>query len=266
MAEASAGDRRDDTEELISLVIPVYNEADNILPLLERLSSNVKGPHETLLVYDFEEDTTIPPARHFSKRYAQLRLVHNTIAPGVLNALRAGIAAANGDVVVVTMADLSDDVTQIDEMAGYIHDGAGLVAASRYMRGGHQVGGPPVKRFLSRMAGLSLHWLTRIDTHDATNNFKAYARELLDEVNIESTSGFELGLELTTKAHLLGYDIAEIPTTWRDRSAGESRFRVLKWMPGYLRWYLRCVVGSWAGRRRKARWTRASMAGPSPTR
>lgn len=247
------------SDGLVSLVIPVYNEADNILPLLEALRSNVASPHETLLVYDFDEDTTLPPAREFAKEYPSLRLVRNDIGRGVLNALRAGLAESKGDVVVVTMADLSDDVTQIDEMAVRIAGGAGLVAGSRYMRGGQQIGGPIVKRTLSRLAGLSLRWLTRIGTHDSTNNFKAYSRALIDEVEIESASGFELGLEMATKAHLGGFDIVEIPTTWRDRTAGESRFQVLKWMPGYLRWYFTCILGTWTGRRRRARSARQGV-------
>jgi len=238
---------------LLSLVIPVYNEADNILVLLEALSGEVKTRHETLLVYDFDEDTTLPPAKEFGRRYPSLRFVKNEIGPGALNALRSGLASARGDAVVVTMADLSDDVTQIDEMGERTRKGAAVVAGSRYMRGGKQVGGPPVKRTLSRLAGLSLYWLTGIGTHDATNNFKAYGGNLLDSVEIESGSGFELGLELTVKAYLLGLPIEEIPTTWRDRTAGESRFKVLKWMPGYLRWYFQAIVGSWTGRARRAR-------------
>jgi glycosyltransferase involved in cell wall biosynthesis len=239
--------------QLLSLVVPVYNEADNILPLLEAFRSEVESPHETLLVYDFEGDTTIPPAREFAEGYEQLRLVRNTIGRGVLNALKAGISEASGDVILVTMADLSDDITHVDEMARRVRGGADLVAASRYMRGGGQVGGPPVKTLLSRMAGLSLRWLTRIGTHDATNNFKAYSQELLEDIEIESRSGFELGLEMATKAHLGGYRIEEIPTIWRDRTAGESRFKVVKWMPSYLRWYLTCVAGTWSGRARRAR-------------
>lgn len=243
-------------EELISLVIPVYNEADNIVPLLDALRENVQSPHETLLVYDFDEDTTLPPAREFGGDYPSLRLVKNEIGPGALNALRCGLAAAKGDAVIVTMADLSDDVSQIDEMGQRTRKGAGVVAGSRYMRGGKQFGGPPVKRTLSRIAGLSLYWLTGIGTHDATNNFKAYHGSLLDSVEIESGSGFELGLELTVKAYLLGLPIEEIPTTWRDRTAGESRFKVLKWMPGYLRWYLQAILGSWTGKARRARQSR----------
>lgn len=256
MAEAR---RRD---QLISLVVPVYNEADNIIPLLEAVRSGVNGEHETLIVYDFEEDTTLPPAREFGNDYPQLRLVHNTIGPGVLNALRAGLSAARGDVVVVTMADLSDDVTQVDQMASAVRSGTDVVAGSRYMKGGEQIGGPPIKSILSRMAGLSLRWLTRIGTHDATNNFKAYSRDLVDSVTIESGSGFELGLEMATKAHIGGYRIEEIPTTWRDRTAGESRFQVLKWMPGYLRWYLLCVYGTWTGQARRNRRDRSRSFPP----
>lgn len=238
--------------ELISVVVPVYNEAQNIVPLLEALSKGIGEPHETLLVYDFDEDSTVPPARAFADRYHELRLVKNEIGRGVLNAIRAGIAASRGDVVVVTMADLSDDPSQIVPLASMVRSGAAVAAASRYMPGGRQIGGPALKSLLSRAAGLSLRILTRIGTHDATNNFKAYSRRLLSEITIESSSGFELGLELTVKAHLMGHAIRETPTTWRDRTAGESRFPVLKWLPSYLRWYLRGILGTWSGERARA--------------
>ena len=243
---------------LLSVVVPVYNEAENILPLLEQLQASIQDPHEVVIVYDFDGDTTLPPARRFAESYESLRLVKNEIGPGVLNALRTGLSEAGGDAVIVTMADLSDDVTQIPLMADLIRQGHGVVAASRYMRGGAQIGGPRVKGVLSRIAGLSLNLLTGIGTHDATNNFKAYSAELLKDVEIESGSGFELGLELTVKAYLSGLPITQIPTTWRDRTAGESRFRVIKWMPGYLRWYLGCIAGSWSGQARRARRARTT--------
>jgi glycosyltransferase involved in cell wall biosynthesis len=245
------------SRDLVSLVVPVYNEAENIIPLLETVSSRVESAHETLLVFDFDEDTTLPPAREFGKGYPMLRLVRNDIGPGVLNALKTGVREARGDVVVVTMGDLSDDLSQVDEMAAIIRAGAGLVSGSRYMAGGRQLGGPLIKSTLSRLAGLSLHWLTGIGTHDATSNFKAYSRQLIEHVTIDSESGFEFGLEMATKAHLGGFSVEEIPTTWTDRTAGESRFRVIKWMPSYLRWYLMCVAGSWSGRSRRARKARS---------
>jgi hypothetical protein len=105
------------------------------------------------------------------------------------------------------------------------------------MAGGRQIGGPRLKRFLSRTAGLSLHWLTGLPTHDATNAFRAYRRQVLLETPIESEGGFEYSLEITAKAYASGRQITEVPTTWRDRSAGQSRFKLWAWLRHYFRWY-----------------------------
>jgi hypothetical protein len=152
--------------------------------------------------------------------------------------------AARGPVVLVTMADLSDDFSNVGQMVARAAAGAEVVSGSRYMQGGKQIGGPMVKSFLSRMAGLSLRWLTGLPTHDPTNSFKAYRRDFLLRTPIESSEGFCLGLELTVKSHFGGGRVEEVPATWRDRTAGKSRFKLVKWLPKYLRWYL------WALRRR----------------
>jgi hypothetical protein len=136
-------------------------------------------------------------------------------------------------------------------MVALARDGADVVAASRYMRGGGQVGGPRLKRLMSRVAGLTLHWFAGVATHDPTNNFKLYSRRFLDEVTIESQAGFELALELTVKATLAGRRVAEVPTTWRDRTAGESNFKLRKWLPQYLRWYGRAFRGRFGRRGRR---------------
>jgi dolichol-phosphate mannosyltransferase len=61
---------------------------------------------------------------------------------------------------------------------------------------------------------------------------------MLNAMTLESRGGFEISLEITVKAFIAGYRIAELPTTWRDRTAGESRFRLWHWLPRYLRWYV----------------------------
>jgi dolichol-phosphate mannosyltransferase len=99
------------------------------------------------------------------------------------------------------------------------------------------VGGPLLKRLLSRTAGLTLHRFAGVPTHDPTSNFKLYSRRFLDAVSIESTAGFELALELTVKATVAGRPVAEVPTTWRDRTAGTSNFKLRAWLPHYLHWY-----------------------------
>jgi dolichol-phosphate mannosyltransferase len=222
----------------VDFVMPVYNEGANVGRALEEIDRNVPLPKRVLVVYDFDEDNTVPAVRELQPRYPWVELVKNTIGRGVLNAVRAGIAAASAEVVIVTMADLSDDVAVVPRMVGLIRDeGYDIVCASRYMKGGQQIGGPRFKKFLSRMAGVSLHWLSGLPTHDATNAFRAYRRSVLQETTIESTGGFEYSLEITAKAYAKGRRITEVPSTWRDRSAGQSRFKLRAWLPLYLKWY-----------------------------
>jgi hypothetical protein len=135
------------------------------------------------------------------------------------------------------MGDLSDDLSVVDVMVEKYRQGFKVVCGSRYMKGGRQIGGPFLKRTLSRCAGLSLYYLFRVPTHDITNNFKLYDKALLDKLVIESQGGFEIAMEIVVKAFKNGYPICEVPTTWHDRTAGESRFRLWKWLPYYLKWY-----------------------------
>jgi hypothetical protein len=135
------------------------------------------------------------------------------------------------------MADGCDDPRQIDDLARLVDRGVAVAAASRYMAGGQQVGGPVMKAFLSKTAGRSLRMLAHTGTRDATNSFKAYSTSFVRQVGIDSRHGFEIGIELTAKAKRLGLPVAEIPTIWLDRQAGVSNFRVASWIPRYVRWY-----------------------------
>jgi dolichol-phosphate mannosyltransferase len=239
------------TSTTLSIVMPVYKEGDAVEPVLRALDRGVATPHEIFVVYDFDEDPTVPVIERLAREIPTIRALRNDIGRGVLNAMKAGIAGSSGEYILITMADGSDEPHIVDSMVGLAADGADVVAASRYMPGGNQFGGPPLKRLMSRTAGLTLHWFGGIATHDPTNNFKLYSRRFLDSVTIESTAGFELALELTVKAALDGRRIAEVPTTWRDRTAGQSNFKLRKWLPHYLHWYRRAFVGRWLGGRRR---------------
>lgn len=221
----------------LSVVMPVFKEGEAVEPVLRATTSAIATPHEILVVYDFDEDPTVPVIERLAAELPTIRGLRNDLGRGVLNAMKAGIAASRGDYVLISMADGSDEPHIVDSMVALGRDGADVVAASRYMRGGGQVGGPLLKRLMSRTAGLTLHWFAGIGTHDPTNNFKMYSRRFLDAVTIESMAGFELALELTVKATLAGRRVAEVPTTWRDRTAGESNFKLRKWLPHYLHWY-----------------------------
>jgi hypothetical protein len=190
-----------------------------------------------LVVHDMPEDTTVPFAQEVARTDPRVRTVLNTYGRGPANAIRFGIDSATAPVAVVTMADGSDDPRQIDDLARLVDRGVVVAAASRYMPGGQQVGGPRFKRMMSRWAGRTLHWFARVGTRDATNSFKAYDTDFVRQVGIESRTGFEIGLELTAKANRLRLPVAEIPTIWLDRQLGESRFDLGRFMPSYLKWY-----------------------------
>jgi len=227
----------------LSIVLPVYNEGEAVEPVLRALTAGIQASHELVVVYDFDGDTTVPVLARLTAEIPGPRGLRNDLGRGVLNAMKAGIAGTNAPYVLISMADGSDEPHVVDPMVALALEGADVVSASRYMRGGHQVGGPPLKRLMSRTAGLTLHWFAGVPTHDPTNNFKLYSRRYLDTVTIESTAGFELALELTVKATIAGRRIAEVPTTWRDRTAGQSNFKLRKWLPHYLHWYRVAFVG-----------------------
>ena len=231
------------TEPQLSIVVPVFKEGEAVDPVLRALTAGVATAHEIIVVYDFDEDPTVPVIERLHRELPAIRGLRNDLGRGVLNAMKAGIAASRGGFVLGSMADGSDEPSIVDSMVALARDGADVVAASRYMRGGHQVGGPLLKRLMSRTAGLTLHWFGGVSTHDATNNFKLYSRRFLDATRIESVAGFELALELTVKATLAGRRVAEVPTTWRDRTAGQSNFKLRRWLPHYLRWYWVAIRG-----------------------
>ena len=226
------------TTPSISVIIPAFEEGEGVVAGLTNLSQEIQQPNEILVVVDNPGDSTVGPVKKLADEFPSIRLVVNTYGAGPANAIRYGIDQAIANVVVVTMADGCDDPRQVEELAHLVKRGVVIASASRYMPGGQQVGGPRLKRLLSRVAGKSFALITGIGTRDATNSFKAYDKNFVNKVGIHSRHGFEIGLELTSKARRHGLSVAEIPTTWIDRTYGKSNFRLAKWLPRYLGWYL----------------------------
>lgn len=231
---------------MLDIVVPVYNEGEGILKLFDEIQKEIHEPKNVLIVYDFPEDTTVPVVESNKEKYPyNISLVLNTIGRGALNAIKMGMQTAENEMVLVMMADSSDRLDVVDSMCAKMKQGYDLVCGSRYMKGGKQNGGPFLKGLFSRMAGVSLHLLTRVPTHDCTNSFKLYRKSMLDVINIESTGGFEIGLEIVVKAYAGGYKIAEVPSEWFDREEGESNFHMWKWLPNYLHWYFYSIKHTW---------------------
>lgn len=225
----------------IGIVIPVYNEADNIKTTIHSIWKSVAIPFHIYIVYDQDEDNTLPAVALLKTQppYKDLSIVcvKNAFGRGALNAIKTGFIASQEPATLVVMADMSDDLAKVNHMFQLIEEGADIVCGSRYMKGGEQIGGPFLKGLLSRMAGVSLYYLAKLPTHDVTNSFKMYRTSFLKTIPIESSGGFEIGMEIVVKGYLKGARITEVPTTWLDRTAGQSRFQLFKWLPNYLRWW-----------------------------
>jgi len=235
--------RLSETEVEITLVVPVYNEDRNIVHLIQEIKKKVNHLHQIVIIFDHEDDTTLRKRDALLAIDSTIVFVRNTKG-GVISAFRTGFDAARSQFVVPIMADLSDTPSTVPEMYRKICEGYDLVVGSRYCEGGSKIGGPYVKYLLSLIANLSLHWLTGIPTHDMTNAFVMYRKEVLENIYLRSSGGFEITMELIAKAYILGYRITEVPTINRERAEGKSNFKLLKWIGNYLYWYFYILIYS----------------------
>ena len=224
----------------LSIIVPVYNEAGNIKKLVGKIRKQVKIPYQLIIVYDFNEDNTVPIVKKLMGKYKNIKLIKNKKGNcrGVVNAVKTGFDFVRNGAVVVTMADLADDPKTINAMYRKLKQGYDLVCGSRYSKGGGKIGGAFIKSFLSKLSGLLTPALLGIPTKDITNAFKMYKKEVLNSIDIESNGGFEISMEIAIKAHAKGFKITEVPTIWKDRTTGESRFKLLAWLPKFIHWYV----------------------------
>ena len=226
----------------IYIVIPARNEEAIIAETLRRIEDELELEHEIIVVNDHSTDRTGEIVLGFAVEHPKVRLVDNEGRNGFSNTLRVGYQAAGDGVIATMMADLCDDPKTLPLMYEKILEGYDVVCGSRYMPGGGKEGEDSrLKGWLSRLAGRTLRRLVKIPTHDATNAFKMYRSEALKSITIEE-AGFACSMEIIVKAFLKGCRITEVPTVWRGRTAGRSKFSMIKGIKDYLRWYIWAIL------------------------
>lgn len=233
----------------LEIIIPVYNEGEKILKLLNELNNNVKTNFKVLFCYDLEDDDLFKFEKEFKKFNFDINLIKNP-SSGPLSAIKQGFLEGNSDAVIVYPADDFLNYRLLDKMYKKFSDGNDIVVASRFMKGGSMKNCPLLKSILVRTASFTLYFLSSIPVKDASNGFRLFSRKLLNEVQIESKVGFAYSLELLVKCHRLKKKISEVPALWEERSEGESRFKLLKWIPQYLKWYLYGLGTTWLKRKK----------------
>ena len=222
----------------LDIVIPVYNEGQNILATLSALAREVKTPARLLIVYDLPDDDTLPAIRNNPQAHAGIpvEFVRNP-GRGAHKAVMTGFAASTAPYILMLPADDDFNAGILDKMVALAKQGCDIVCASRFMPGGTMKGAPMLKDALVRAGAFTLYHLARLPTKDASSGFRLFSRRVVREIVVESDQGFCYSIELLVKAHRLGWRIGEVPAVWFERKHGQSRFRVLKWLPAYLHWY-----------------------------
>ena len=142
------------------------------------------------------------------------------------------------------MADDHENHIMIDLCYKKFQEGYHVVCPSRFIKGGKMIGNPFLKGLLTKLVSFFLFNFTSFPIKDSTNSFRLFSKELINKVKIESNKGFTLSLELTAKAHRLGYKITEIPSTWKERDKGKSRFKLFSFIPPYLKWFFYIIETS----------------------
>jgi dolichol-phosphate mannosyltransferase len=231
----------------LDIVIPVYNEGRNIVPTLAALARELRTPARVLICYDREDDDTLPAVRAATPGSLPIEFVRNT-GRGAHAAVMTGFAASRAPFVMMYPADDDYNPVMLDSMVALARGGCDIVCASRFVPGGSMVGCPPLKAVLVRTGNFTLRHLAKLPTADASNGFRLFSRRVITDIAIESDRGFCYSIELLVKAHRLGWRIGEVPVRWFERRHGTSRFRVLRWLPAYLRWYGYAFATTWLRR------------------
>jgi dolichol-phosphate mannosyltransferase len=226
-----------DPVRLLSVIIPAHNEEGCIASTVEHLYVELRLngiDHEIVVVDDGSTDSTGEVLRSIQARVPTLRPVSNRGQHGFGRAVTLGFDHAQGDAMVVMMADESDDCRDVVRYTQTLNQGWDAVFGSRFMRGGGVIDYPFHKLVLNRLANLFLRLVFRVPLNDFTNAFKAYRRNVIDGCRPFLSPHFNLTIELPLKTIVRGYSWTSIPITWKNRRAGVSKLKIKEMGTRYL--------------------------------
>jgi len=234
----------------LDIIIPVYNEDENIVRLLKALEDEVVCNFRVLLCYDSESDKTLKYVKKSSVINKEILLIRNP-KQGPNSAIIEGINSSTAEIILIYMADDFENVKLINNMINLIERGNELVIPSRFITGGKMLGAKKIKKMITIIGSYLIYYLARIPFKDCTNAFKMFSASLKNKIKLDSTTGFTFALELTAKSYLLNLKIIEIPSIWIETKNRKSNFKVYKWLPFYIYWLLFSIIKNGIARTKK---------------
>jgi len=228
----------------LDIIIPVYNEDENIIRLLKTFQDEIICNFRILICYDSMSDKTLKYVKNNNIINKEVLLIKNP-KQGPNSAIIEGINSSKAEIVLIYMADDFENIKLINNMINLIERGNDLVIPSRFISGGKMLGANKTKKIITLIGSYLIYYFARIPFKDCTNAFKMFSASLKDKIKLDSTTGFTFALELTIKSYLLNLKIVEVPSIWIETPNRKSNFRIFKWLPYYIYWLLYSIIKSY---------------------
>lgn len=234
------GDKERHKDTILTLIFPVYNEGDAVIPVISTLFLTVRYPLRIVVVYDSPDDSTVKTVTKLQEHYKGLLLIQNEELSGVLNAIKTGLKTADTPYVGIWVSYHLDPFGILNDMIGKLEEGYDLVSANRFTVDSKRARGNSLKKLLSYFGNIVLNKIIGMPISDVTTSIKVYRKTFLDSVKIETVvnGGWAVSSELAIKAAIEGYRLAEIPLERKNINLihGLTKFKVLRQLPTYFHW------------------------------
>ncbi len=206
----------------LTVVLPTYNERDNIRILIDGILQHVQTPVKVLVVDDNSPDGTSQVVEEIARREPRVRLICRTTERGLTSAIWTGIQAADTEAVSWMDCDLAMPPEASPALLACLADGADVAVGSRYVRGGKDVGHSFMAKAFSVTINLFAMLLINWHVRDYTSGFIAARRCVFDKIKLQGDYG-EYCIDLLARAQRLGFRVQEVPYICGARFAGESK-------------------------------------------
>jgi len=226
---------------MLSIIIPVRNESDNLEAIMDYYSKNLNSlDYEILVINDFSKDNTLEKARNLFKN--NFRVLDNK-KKGLGGAINLGIKEAAGSNIAIMMADQSDDINDLIKYNSLINEGDyDAILGSRFLRGSNVINYPIQKLILNRIFNYLVGFIFWNGYNDYTNAFKIYKKTALEEIAPLISESFNIFLEIPLKIISRKYRYKIIPINWTGRIKGVSKFKIKELRSKYLFTLIYCFI------------------------